>query len=123
MSVKVLVADDSGIMRKIIIRSLTAAGVTDVVEAADGNEAWTRFTEQTFDLVLSDWNMPGQTGLELLTAIRGSGSKVPVVLITTEGEKSQVLNAIRAGVSDYVVKPFEADALRQKLEKFLSAVV
>jgi two-component system, chemotaxis family, chemotaxis protein CheY len=67
--------------------------------------------------------MPGQSGLDLLIAIRGSGSKVPVVLITTEGEKTQVLSAIRAGVSDYVVKPFEADALRQKLDKFLTAAV
>lgn len=121
MSIKVLLADDSGVMRKIIARTLTAAGVTNITEAADGDEAWNRFSSEAFDLVLSDWNMPGRTGLELLTAIRASGSKTPVVLITTEAEKSRILDAIRAGVSDYVIKPFEADALKQKLEKFIPA--
>lgn len=121
MSIKVLLADDSGVMRKIIARALAAAGVTNIVEAADGDEAWTRFSSEPFDLVLSDWNMPGRTGLELLTAIRGSGSKTPVILVTTEAEKSRILDAIRAGVSDYVIKPFEQDALKEKLEKFIAA--
>lgn len=120
MSIKVLVADDSGTMRKIIIRSLNAVGVSDIQEAADGSEAVDRFQQDTFDLVLTDWNMPGKTGLEVLKFIRGTGSKVPVVLITTEGEKTRVLEAVQAGVSDYLVKPFEADTLRAKLEKHLS---
>jgi two-component system chemotaxis response regulator CheY len=119
MNAKVLVADDSGTMRKIIIRSLNAVGIKDIVEAADGDEACTLFQEDQFDLVLTDWNMPGKTGLEVVQTIRASGSKVPIVLITTEGEKSRVLQAIQAGVSDYLVKPFEADSLREKLEKHL----
>ncbi len=69
MSMKVLVADDSGIMRKIIIRALNALEVKEIVEAADGVEAWNAFGGDAFDLVLSDWNMPGQTGLDLLKAI------------------------------------------------------
>ena len=119
MNAKVLVADDSGTMRKIIIRSLNAVGIKDIVEAADGDEACTLFQEEQFDLVLTDWNMPGKTGLEVVQTIRATGSKVPIVLITTEGEKSRVLQAIQAGVSDYLVKPFEADSLREKLEKHL----
>lgn len=122
MSVKVLVADDSATMRKIIIRALAGAGVTDVVEAPDGSEAVARFEEGGFDLVLTDWNMPGKTGLDVLKAIRGSGSKTPVILITTEGEKSRVLEAVQNGVSDYVVKPFDAAVLQGKLEKHLGSI-
>ncbi|MDX1964929.1 MAG: response regulator [Pirellulales bacterium] len=120
MGTKILVADDSGTMRKIIIRSLNALGFTDIVEAADGCQACSLFGEQGFDMVLTDWNMPGKSGLEVVKAIRAAGSKIPVVLITTEGEKSRVLEAIQAGVSDYLVKPFEAEALRAKLEKHVN---
>ena len=120
---KVLIADDSGVMRKIIVRALNSIGITDIVEAADGNEAVTKFGQQQFELVLSDWNMPGKTGLEVLKAIRAGGSTVPVVLITTEGEKRRVLEAIEAGVSDYVVKPFEASSLAQKITRFIEAGV
>lgn len=119
MSMKVLLADDSGTMRKIIIRSLNAAGVTDVIEAADGLEAFERFQQQPVDLVLTDWNMPGQSGLELLKAIRDVNKSIPVILITTEAEKCRVLEAVQAGVSDYLVKPFETESLRAKLGRFI----
>lgn len=115
---KVLVADDSGTMRKIIIRSLNAVGVKDIVEAADGQQAFDKFPGAGFDLVLTDWNMPNKTGLELVKDIRGVDTDVPVVMITTEGEKGRVMEAIQAGVSDYLLKPFTADVLREKLEKF-----
>lgn len=123
MCAKVLVVDDSGTMRKIILRSLNALGVTDVVEAGDGSDGLDMFKQQQFDVVLTDWNMPRMTGLELLKAIRGSGSTVPVILITTEAEKGRVLEAVQAGVSDYLVKPFETEGLRQKLQKFVAAGV
>ena len=123
MSTKVLVADDSGTMRKIIIRSLNAVGIQDVVEAADGDQACDLFQAGQFDLVLTDWNMPGKTGLEVVQTIRAAGSDVPIVLITTEGEKSRVVQAIQAGVSDYLVKPFDADTLREKLEKHIGQAV
>lgn len=122
MCVKVLVADDSGVMRKIIIRSLNALGVTDVLEAADGNEALQLFDEHDVQIVLTDWNIPGKTGLELLKNLRGQGSDVPIIMVTTEAEKSRVLEALQAGVSDYLMKPFETDMLRQKLAKFLPAL-
>ena len=117
MSARVLVADDSSTMRKIILRSLTAVGVPEAVEAADGQEAIDLFEPGKFDLVLTDWNMPNKNGLEVVQAIRKVDAKVPVIMVTTEAEKSRVLEAIQAGVSDYLVKPFNADSLREKLEK------
>lgn len=118
MSTKVLVADDSSTMRKIILRSLQAVGVPSAAEAADGEEAVTMFNQGEFDLVLTDWNMPGKNGLEVIQEIRKVNKEVPIIMVTTEAEKSRVLEAIQAGVSDYLVKPFTADTLRTKLEKF-----
>ena len=114
---RVLVADDSSTMRKIILRSLQAVGVTDIAEAADGSEAVAMFKPGDYDMILTDWNMPGLTGLEVLQQIRAQDPKVPVIMVTTEAEKSRVLQAIQAGVTDYLVKPFTADTLREKLEK------
>lgn len=119
MSLKVLVADDSGVMRKILIRALNACGVSDIVEAGDGAEAISLFEKQPFDLVLTDWNMPNKTGLEVLQSIRGAGSQAPVIMITTEAEASRVKEAIAAGVTDYLAKPFENDMLRAKLDKLV----
>ncbi len=116
---KVLVADDSGVMRKIIIRGLNACGVSEVVEAADGQEGLDAFNDESFDIVLTDWNMPNMTGLDLLKAIRATGSTVPVIMITTEAEKGKVIEAIQAGVTDYLCKPFEQEDLRAKLDKYV----
>lgn len=118
---KVLVADDSGVMRKIIIRSLNSVGVTDTVEAANGQEAIDFFGTDSFDLVLTDWNMPEKTGLDVVQELRAAGSDVPIIMITTEAQKGQVIAAIQAGVTDYLTKPFEAEDLRAKLDKYVSA--
>ncbi len=117
MAVRVLVADDSSTMRKIILRSLQAVGVPTAVEAADGEEAVNMFKPGEFDLVLTDWNMPGKSGLEVIQEIRKVDKDVKIMMVTTEAEKSRVMEAIQAGVSDYLVKPFTADTLREKLEK------
>ena len=114
---RVLLADDSGVMRKIIVRALNAEGIDDVVKAVDGEDALKRFAADSFDMVITDWNMPGKTGLEVLKDIRAGGSTIPVIMVTTEGEKSRVLEAIHAGVTDYLIKPFEQDALRAKIDK------
>ena len=119
MGNKVLVADDSGVMRKIIVRGLNACGITDIVEVADGAEAVARFGEDTFDLVMTDWKMPNKTGLEVIQEVRAMGSTVPIIMITTEAEKKAVLQAIQAGVSDYLAKPFEAEELQAKISRFL----
>ncbi len=118
---KVLVADDSGVMRKIIIRSLNSVGVTDTVEAANGQEAIDFFKSDAFDLVLTDWNMPEKTGLDVVTELRAAGSQVPIIMVTTEAQKGQVVAAIQAGVTDYLTKPFEAEDLRAKLDKYVTA--
>jgi two-component system, chemotaxis family, chemotaxis protein CheY len=117
MNTRVLVADDSSTMRKIILRSLQAVGVTQTTEAADGAEAVATFKPGQFDLVLTDWNMPGKSGLEVVQEIRSQDPKVPIIMVTTEAEKCRVLQAIQAGVSDYLIKPFTADTLREKLQK------
>ena len=118
MSKKVLVADDSSTMRKIILRSLQAVGVPDAAEAGDGEEAVNMFKAGTYDLVLTDWNMPKKNGLDVIKEIRQVNATVPIIMVTTEAEKTRVLEAIQAGVSDYLVKPFTADMLREKLGKF-----
>ena len=118
---KVLVADDSGVMRKIIVRALNACGVTDIVEANDGAEAMSLFKEHKFDFVMTDWNMPNKTGLEVIQDIRATGSDVPIIMVTTEAEKKAVLQAIQAGVNDYLTKPFEAEDLQAKIEKLVCA--
>ena len=117
MATRVLVADDSSTMRKIILRSLQAVGVSDTTEAADGAEAVSLFKPGEFDIILTDWNMPGKTGLEVVQEIRAMDADVPIIMVTTEAEKGRVMQAIQAGVSDYLVKPFTADTLREKLEK------
>lgn len=116
----VLVVDDSGVMRKIIGRSLAALGVSDIEEAGDGREALEAFGDGSrFDLVITDWNMPEMNGLELTKQIRAGGSKVPVMMVTTESEKESVLQAIQAGVNDYLVKPFDNEMLKLKLNRLI----
>lgn len=121
MSGKVLVVDDSGVMRKIIIRSLNAVGFKDTVEAADGAEGLALFQQHKFDMVLTDWNMPVKSGIELVKDLRQLDANVPIFMITTESEKERVIEAIQAGITDYLVKPFTADALQQKLDKYCPA--
>ena len=120
MSTNVLVADDSGTMRKIIIRSLNAVGVSSIVEAADGSQAVALFKPGTFDLVLTDWNMPGKSGLDVIREIRAQDARVPIIMITTEAEKGRVVQAIQAGGTDYLVKPFTPETLRGKLDKHIA---
>jgi len=123
MACTVLVADDSRVMRRIIIRALNDIGLNDVVEAGDGDEALTLFRAQEIALVLTDWNMPNRNGLEVIQGIRATGSTIPIIMITTESEKARVFSAIEAGVSDYLIKPFDAETLRKKLERHMGSLV
>jgi len=118
MSLSVLIADDSSTMRKIIARSLLSLGASELTEAGDGAQAVDQFKAGKFDLVLTDWNMPNKSGLEVVKEIRADNAQVPIIMITTEAEKSRVVEAIQAGVTDYLIKPFTAEALKGKLEKF-----
>lgn len=116
---RALVADDSGVMRKVMVRALAAVGVESTDEACNGQEAFDLFVAEKYDLVITDWNMPEMNGLELVTSIRSIGSKVPIIMVTTEGQRGQVVRAVQAGVTDYLVKPFENEQLRGKLDKYV----
>jgi two-component system chemotaxis response regulator CheY len=107
-------------MRTIQKRCLDKLGITEVAEAADGVEALRVLETNLIDLVMTDWNMPNMDGLTLLKEIRNRNTKIPVFMITTEGERNRVVEAIQAGVSDYLVKPFTPDGLKQKLEKWVN---
>ena len=115
MGLRVLVADDSTSMRKLVVRSLEAAGATAVTEAADGDAALAKFRPGRFDLVLTDWNMPGKSGLEVVEAIRARDGRVRIMMISTEAEPARVAQALSAGAADYLLKPFTAVTLCEKL--------
>ena len=115
---KVLIVDDSNTMRQIIRRSLGKIGVEDIVEANNGKKAVDAASAESPELIFMDWNMPEMSGIDAVRAIRESGNKVPIVMVTTEAEKRRVLEAIQAGINDYLVKPFTPDALCEKAQKF-----
>jgi two-component system chemotaxis response regulator CheY len=104
-------------MRAIVIRNLKSLGIEEIVEAADGAEALKMFRSSVFSVVITDYNMPHMNGLDLVKGIRASGSEVPILMLTTEAERSTVLAAIQAGVSGYLIKPFDSSLLKNKLEK------
>ncbi len=117
---QVLIVDDSQIMRKIITGALKKHGVNDIVEAANGQEAVDAVTNnKDIGLILMDWNMPVMTGIDAVKKLRADGVKTPIVMVTTESEKEKVLEAIKTGASDYLVKPFNPKDIQGKLEKFL----
>lgn len=120
-SIKILIVDDFATMRRILKNILKQLGFKNLVEADDGTTAWEVLEGQTIDLVISDWNMPKMTGLELLKKVRASESykRIPFLMVTAEAQKQNVIEAVQAGVSNYVVKPFTAEAISDKLEKIL----
>ncbi len=120
-SIKVLIVDDFATMRRILKNILKQLGFRNLVEADDGTTAWEILENQTIDLIISDWNMPKMTGLELLKKVRANSryGKTPFLMVTAEAQKQNVIEAVQAGVSNYVVKPFTAEAISDKLEKIL----
>ncbi|HET6422528.1 MAG TPA: response regulator [Planctomycetaceae bacterium] len=119
----VLVVDDSQMTRIVARKSLNSMGVTDVIEAADGQQALTAFQSNSISVIFSDWNMPNMNGFDLLKNIRAINPTVPFIMITTEGSKERVVAAIQSGVSDYLVKPYTPAQLRDKLSKWIAAPV
>ena len=119
VNIKVLVVDDFSTMRRIVKNILKQLGFSNIDEAEDGNGALTKLRQEKYGLVVTDWNMPNMTGLDLLKAIRAEGDlkDLPVLMVTAEAKKENVVEAIQAGVNNYIVKPFTADTLREKLDK------
>ncbi len=120
-SIKILIVDDFATMRRIMKNILKQLGFTNVVEADDGTSALEELEKGNFDLIVSDWNMPKMSGLDLLKSVRGSEKykNTPFLMVTAEAQKQNVIEAVQAGVSNYVVKPFTAEAISEKLTKIL----
>ena len=119
---KILLVDDSRTIRNIQKNVLAQLGHTEIAEAGDGAEALAMIANDRPDLVFVDWNMPNIDGLELVREIRETDELLPMIMVTTEAEKSRVIKAIRAGVSSYIVKPFTADTLSEKIDQALAKV-
>ncbi len=122
---KFLVVDDFSTMRRIIKNLLNDLGFANVDEADDGRTALPKLRAGDFDVLITDWNMPGMPGLELLKIVRADPKlgKMPVLMLTAEAKREQIIEAAQAGVSGYVVKPFTAETLKAKLEKMLQGYV
>jgi two-component system chemotaxis response regulator CheY len=127
LKTRILVVDDMLTMRKLVSKVCKEIGFTDITEAADGALAWQAIStaSPSFGLVISDWNMPNCTGIDLLKRVRGDGktAKLPFVLVTAEAEQHQIVEAVKAGVSNYVIKPFTTDSLKLKLEQVHAKIV
>ena len=121
---KFLVVDDFSTMRRIVKNLLHDLGYPNVTEADDGKTALPMLQAGGFDFLISDWNMPGMSGLDLIKAVRSDSklSKLPVLMLTAEAKREQIIEAAQAGVNGYVIKPFTAETLKEKLDKILSAI-
>jgi two-component system chemotaxis response regulator CheY len=115
----ILVVDDFATMRRIIKNILKQLGYTNVDEADDGVSALSRLKTGRFDFVVTDWNMPNMSGLDLIKAIRADANLkgIPILMVTAEAMKENIIEAVKAGVNNYVVKPFTADVLKEKIGK------
>lgn len=118
-NMKFLVVDDFSTMRRIVRNLLKELGFTNVQEAEDGVDALNKLRGENFDFVVSDWNMPNMTGIDLLRNIRSDAAlkHLPVLMVTAEAKKENIIEAAQAGASGYVVKPFTAATLDEKLKK------
>ncbi len=117
--IKVLVVDDFSTMRRIVKNILRQLGFEDIEEAEDGAQAYAKLKSGGFGFLVSDWNMPNMDGLELLKKVRSDSElkDLPVLMVTAEAEKHKVIEAIKAGVNNYIVKPFTAEVMKEKIDK------
>ncbi|MBS3946669.1 MAG: response regulator [Melioribacter sp.] len=124
MALKFLVVDDSVTMRRIVANSLKAIGYEAFVEAGDGKEALTKLSgDDSINFVITDWNMPEVSGLELVKSIRSTDkfAKLPILMVTTRGLKEDIVEALQARVNNYIVKPFTPQILREKIDQILAS--
>ena len=123
MDLKFLVVDDSVTMRRIVVNSLKSLGYTSYIEAVDGKDALTKLeADGSLNFIITDWNMPVMSGLELVKSIRGGSdrSDIPILMVTTRGVKEDIVEALQAKVSNYVVKPFTPQILKEKNDAILA---
>lgn len=123
MGLKFLVVDDSVTMRRIVVNSLKNLGYNDYVEANDGSDALAKLNaDSSINFVITDWNMPVMSGLELTQAIRTDSSRntLPILMVTTRGVKEDIVQALQARVNNYVVKPFTPQILKEKIDQILA---
>lgn len=120
-NIKFLVVDDSTTMRRIVINSLKSLGYEQIAEAADGKEALLKLTTEGADFVVTDWNMPEMNGLDLTKAIRANSkyAELPILMVTTRAFKEDVVEAMKARVNNYIIKPFTPNGLKEKIEQIL----
>jgi len=118
-NIRILIVDDFSTMRRIVKNLLNDLGFTNTAEADDGTTALIELHKSRFDLVITDWNMPGMSGIDLLKAIRADPAlaKIPVLMVTAEAKREQIIEAAQAGVNGYIIKPFTAATLEDKLNK------
>ena len=122
--IKFLVVDDFSTMRRIIKNLLHDLGYANVTEADDGKTAFPMLRAGNFDFLVTDWNMPGMPGIDLLKAVRADPklAKLPVLMLTAEAKREQIIEAAQAGVNGYVIKPFTAVTLKEKLDKIFGGL-
>ena len=118
-AMRVLIVDDFSTMRRIIKNILRQLGFSNIIEADDVTSAWEVLTKDQIDFIISDWNMPQMTGIELLRKVRGSEefADLPFLMVTAEAQQENIIEAVQAKVSNYIVKPFTAETLGQKINK------
>ncbi|MBI4001040.1 MAG: chemotaxis response regulator CheY [Nitrospira defluvii] len=118
-NMKILVVDDMSTMRRIVKNILKQLGFNNLEEAENGQDALTKLHADSYGFVVSDWNMPVMMGIDLLRAIRADEKlkKIPVLMVTAEAQKENLMEAVKAGVSNYVVKPFTAETMQEKINK------
>ncbi len=121
---KILVVDDFSTMRRIVKNLLKDLGFTNTVEADDGKTALPKLQAGGIDFLITDWNMPGMTGIDLLKAVRSDTelANIPVLMVTAEAKREQIIRAAQAGVNGYVIKPFTAATLKEKIEKIFERI-
>jgi len=121
---KILIVDDFSTMRRIIKNLLRDLGYNNTSEADDGNTGLPMLQSGNFDFLVTDWNMPGMTGLDLLKAVRADArlKSLPVLMVTAEAKKEQIVMAAQAGVNGYIVKPFTAQTLKEKIDKIFERI-
>jgi two-component system chemotaxis response regulator CheY len=117
-----LVVDDSSTMRRIIINTLNKLGYQDIIEASNGREGMDRVSDGAVDLVITDWNMPEMNGIDFIRSLRALEGKqqLPVLMVTTNAAKDDIVEALRAGVNNYVVKPFTPYTIKEKIDAVLA---